>query len=471
MTSRPETTSGSGEAELPRQPDAPRPGGSAPAAPPPPEPAPTGEAPVPDADLDAPPPAAEPADEPADGVENEIHDETLDEVPAQTPDETPDESPEQSLDETPDAVRDPVPDDVSGDAPGDASGDVSGADSDAVPDPEEPPEAALAEGRGEALDAGGDPAATAAPSEADTPAPGPQAELPPHGADADEAEHVVATRAPEFLPTPATVATDVPDADVPASLLPGNPQDAGPPARAVARGRLGHAMRPRATRGQVLAGLLCALLGFALVVQARQTQTQGLEQLRQADLVRLLDNVTNAEARAEQDVRDQQAIRDRLLSGSDSSEAAQQAAQQRLDTLGLLAGTVPASGPGIQLEISDPRRQVDASVLLDTLEELRDGGAEVVQIGDVRVVAATAFTDDAEGVRVDNRLLTPPYRYTVIGEPQTLAKVLQIPGGVLDVLRSKGAQGRVSQPPTVRVDALRAPTQPQYARPAPGGTP
>jgi uncharacterized protein YlxW (UPF0749 family) len=271
----------------------------------------------------------------------------------------------------------------------------------------------------------------------------------------------------------ALAADAVDAADPPASLLPRDAQTAPAPISraAVARGRLSHAMRPRATRAQLLAGLLCALLGFALVVQARQTQTQGLDQLRQADLVRLLDNVTNAEARAEQDVRNEQAIRDHLLSGSDSSEAAQQAAQQRLDTLGLLAGTVPASGPGIELEITDPRRQVDASVLLDTLEELRDGGAEVIQIGDVRVVAATAFTDDPEGVRVDGRLLTPPYRYKVIGDPQTLAKVLQIPGGVLDVLRSKGAQGRVTQVSSVRVDALRGATAPQYARPAPGGTP
>jgi uncharacterized protein YlxW (UPF0749 family) len=220
----------------------------------------------------------------------------------------------------------------------------------------------------------------------------------------------------------------------------------------------------------VLAGVLCALLGFALVTQARQTQEQGLDQLRQTELVRLLDNVTNAEQRAEQDLRNQQAIRDRLLAGG-SSEAAQQAARERLDTLGLLAGTVPASGPGILLDITDPQGGVDGPVLLDTLEELRDGGAEVVQIGDVRVVASTSFTDDSDGVRVDGRLLTPPYRYRVIGEPQTLAKVLQIPGGVLDVLRSKGAQGKVSQPPVVRVDALRPASTPQYARPAPGSTP
>jgi uncharacterized protein YlxW (UPF0749 family) len=255
-----------------------------------------------------------------------------------------------------------------------------------------------------------------------------------------------------------------------AQRMPGDPAPEPLPARTVARGRF-FAWGRGIGRSQLLAGLLCALLGFALVVQARQTQTQGLDSLRQADLVRLLDNVTNAEARAQQDVRDEQAIRDRLLSGSDSSAAAQEAAQRRLDTLGILAGTVPASGPGIVLEITDPHRQVDASVLLDTLEELRDGGAEVIQIGSVRVVAATAFTDEADGVRVDNTELTPPYTYKVIGDPQTLSRLLQIPGGVLDVLHGKGAQGKVSQPPTVTVDALRPASRPQYARPAPGPTP
>ena len=57
----------------------------------------------------------------------------------------------------------------------------------------------------------------------------------------------------------------------------------------------------------------------------------------------------------------------------------------------------------------------------------------------------------------------------MIGEPQTLTRLLQIPGGVLDVLHSKDAQGKVTQPPVVTVDALRPAAKPQYARPAQGG--
>jgi uncharacterized protein YlxW (UPF0749 family) len=424
MTSRPDTTPGSGETDVPTPVAAAAQEPSAtPVAPVPP-----GDGAAPDADSAAPP---SPAAEPGDGVRED--------APAPAGDSPDDGSGAEAIV----AAR------AADGAPGGATA-VPAVD-------EETPAPAV-----EAVDT--EPAAVA---------PGPAVEAPAEPVPAPEAEP---ERAAEPEPEAAAAAAAVQrsrgsEPEPPASLLPGHPDEAGLAARAVARGRLSHAMRPRATRAQLLAGLLCALLGFALVVQARQTQTQGLEQLRQADLVRLLDNVTNAEARAEQDLRNEQAIRDQLLSGSGSSEAAQQAAQQRLDTLGLLAGTVPATGPGIVLEISDPRRQVDSTVLLDTLEELRDGGAEVIQIGDVRVVAATAFVDDAEGVRVDGRLQTPPYRYSVIGEPQTLAKVLQIPGGVLDVLRSKGAQGRVTQPETIRIDALRPPSRPQYARPAPGGTP
>ena len=47
--------------------------------------------------------------------------------------------------------------------------------------------------------------------------------------------------------------------------------------------------RPRATRANAFALLLACLLGFAIATQVRQTQSQGLEDLRQDELVRILD--------------------------------------------------------------------------------------------------------------------------------------------------------------------------------------
>ncbi|MEO7981665.1 MAG: DUF881 domain-containing protein [Sporichthyaceae bacterium] len=241
--------------------------------------------------------------------------------------------------------------------------------------------------------------------------------------------------------------------------------------------RLASAFRPRVKRGHLLPALLCAVLGFAVVVQVRSTQDTGLDGLRQTDLVRILDDVTERADRLRQEARDLEDTRAAVTAGSGGSLAALQAAQDRARVLGVLAGTLPATGPGVEITISDPRGDVGSEVLLDTLQELRDAGAEAVELSTldgaaVRVVASTSFVDPADtgvdgpGVVVDGTLLGSPYRFLVIGEPRTLEAALGIPGGVLDVLRQKDAQGVVTQRDQVDITSLRAAPSPRYARPA-----
>ena len=240
------------------------------------------------------------------------------------------------------------------------------------------------------------------------------------------------------------------------------------------RARLRPALHPRATRAQAVAALLCAVLGFAAAVQVRSTQDAGLSGLRQTDLVRILDDVSERSARLQNEARELQETRDRVT--GDDEQAALQEARDRTRVLGILAGTLPARGPGIQLTITDPEGQVGSDVLIDTLQELRDAGAEAVEISSVdgpavRVVASTSFVDAGEpgsgaGVEVDGTVLRPPYRFVVIGEPGTLATALEIPGGVLEVLDQRGAQGVVTQEQSVEISSLRVAPSPRYARPA-----
>jgi uncharacterized protein YlxW (UPF0749 family) len=213
------------------------------------------------------------------------------------------------------------------------------------------------------------------------------------------------------------------------------------------------------------------------VVQVRSTQDTGLEGLRQTDLVRILDDVTERSDRLRAEARDLEETRTRVTDTSSGSRAALEEAQDRARVLGILAGVLPATGPGIELTISDPEGKVGSDVLLDTLQELRDAGAEAVEIGSldgeaVRVVASTSFVDPSDDgqpsgrVTVDGTELRSPYRFRVIGDPRTLAAALDIPGGVLDVLGQLGAQGVVTQKDSVSITSLRAAPSPRYARPA-----
>ncbi|WP_380175423.1 DUF881 domain-containing protein [Kineococcus sp. DHX-1] len=233
--------------------------------------------------------------------------------------------------------------------------------------------------------------------------------------------------------------------------------------------RLWRAASPRATRGQVLAGVLCAALGFGVVVQVRQTDTSGLADLRETDLVRILDDTTERGDRLAGEVQDLEATRRELTEGSDRAAAAEQAAAARAQEYGLLAGTLPAHGPGIVATVTDPGAALRSTNLIQLVQELRDSGAEGIQVGQTRVVAQTAFADGSGGVLVDGRLERSPYVVTVIGDPSTLATALDIPGGVRETLRSAGADLDVQQRPGddgVSLTALHAVSAPQYARPA-----
>jgi len=255
------------------------------------------------------------------------------------------------------------------------------------------------------------------------------------------------------------------------------PPAAGPPSEGLGRARLRRSLGIRPGRAQLVAAVLLGLLGFAAAVQVRATQEAELDGLRQTDLVRILDDVSERAARLRAEARELEDTRDRVSGGSSGTLAALQEARSRARMLGILAGTLPARGPGIEFTISDPAGQVDAAILLDALQEMRDAGAEVVELGSVdgpavRVIASTSITDTREpdgpaGVLVDGTALSAPYRFRVIGEPRTLAAALDIPGGVLDVLRQREAQGVIRQVESLEITSLRGAPSPRYARPAP----
>jgi uncharacterized protein YlxW (UPF0749 family) len=176
---------------------------------------------------------------------------------------------------------------------------------------------------------------------------------------------------------------------------------------------------------------------------------------RQDQLVGVLDDLSQRSERLRSDIQDLQDTKASLQSDQSGATALAEA-RKRAITYGILAGTLPATGPGIELRIDDPHGKVGASVLLDGLEELRDAGAEVVQINDLRVTVSTSFIDAAEGgVLTGGQLLRPPYTFLAIGDPRTLATAMNIPGGVMDSVRGAGADGTLTQHGTITINAVR----------------
>src|SRR5699024_4768638 len=162
--------------------------------------------------------------------------------------------------------------------------------------------------------------------------------------------------------------------------------------------------------------------------------------------------------------------REGLTDSEGNSPEAIEAAQERADTLGILAGTERATGPGITLTIEDTDGEVDAATLLDAVQELRDAGAEAMQVGDVRIVAGTWFEDGDGGITADGRTIEAPYRFTAIGDPPTMSSAMEIPGGVSESVRSNGGDVTIREYDTINVEALHSDSSPRYAQPDPEPT-
>ena len=239
-----------------------------------------------------------------------------------------------------------------------------------------------------------------------------------------------------------------------------NPEPEHAGTREQAWERLRYAFGLSSWRSQALAGVLCALLGFAFVAQIQQTEESGLSQLSETELVRVLDDIDDRNARLESEASQLSRDEQELESGSNQREAARQQARDRVEALSILAGTVAVTGPGIVATIDGSAGVVTAANLVTFVQELRDAGAEAIDINGTRVVVDTYFTESEDGrLRVAGADLSRPITITAIGEPDTMATAMRIPGGVADTIEQRGGTFTVETHDAVDIDSVVAPAE------------
>jgi uncharacterized protein YlxW (UPF0749 family) len=250
-----------------------------------------------------------------------------------------------------------------------------------------------------------------------------------------------------------------------------DPQVPEPRPEETGRSRLAHALRRTGSRGQLTVGVLLALLGFAAVTQVQSNgQDDRFVGARQGDLIQLINNLSLASQRADNEIARLESTRASLRDDTRSRRTALERAQQQASTLGILAGTLPAEGTGVRVTVTDTGGGVGSNQLLEGLEELRDAGAEAIELNDkVRVVAQTSLRDVDGGVVVDGTLLRSPFVVDAIGGAETLAGGLDFQDGFVDEVNRVQGKVKVLQSDKVEITSIVQPATPEYARPAPTG--
>jgi uncharacterized protein YlxW (UPF0749 family) len=243
------------------------------------------------------------------------------------------------------------------------------------------------------------------------------------------------------------------------------------------------ARRRGGTREQTLAGmtgLTAVLVVFGLLIVTMVLQTNRGEPAAEEERAQLVARINEETGEVEQlrgTVASLQRSVARLEDSVLSRSAEGQQLQARLERLGMAAGTVPATGPGLVITVDDAPDAEDERTgqVLDTdlqmlVNALWVAGAEAVAVNDQRITSRTAIRGAGSAITVNYRSLTRPYVVRAIGDPDTLpARLLETEGGRawLDLQVNFGVEFATETRRNITVPG-RAPSPIRFAR-IPGG--
>ncbi|WP_110183477.1 DUF881 domain-containing protein [Nocardioides solisilvae] len=227
----------------------------------------------------------------------------------------------------------------------------------------------------------------------------------------------------------------------------------------------------RPSRSQVVVAVLLAVLGFAGVAQVRSTALDDTyDGRREEDLIEILNALTGTSDRARREIARLEEDRRELQTSSNARLAAIQQGEEQLETLNILAGVVPVSGPGIRITVTEQVTPVRVDRLLDLVQELRTAGAEAIELNDaVRLVAQSSFQEVEGVIEVDGTPLESPYVLEAIGDPGTLEGGVRFLSGPVAALENQdGAGVDIDQVDEVVVESVRQLPRADFAEPAQG---
>jgi uncharacterized protein YlxW (UPF0749 family) len=220
-------------------------------------------------------------------------------------------------------------------------------------------------------------------------------------------------------------------------------------------------------RGRLAVAFVALVLGLLVVAQARgQASGTGLEDRSAQDLTLLVANLTTRNDQLRGEVADLDRQLTSLQTSGSRGETA--AGQLRTDLVRMRTwtGLEGAEGPGVRVVLRGP---VPAAAIGALVNELRNGGAEALSIGGVRLVASSVVAGDAGALSVENTALQDPIEIGAIGNAASLTGTLTRAGGIVAQVQATWPDVAVEVVPLQRmaVPATVRDLTPADARPRP----
>lgn len=220
--------------------------------------------------------------------------------------------------------------------------------------------------------------------------------------------------------------------------------------------------------------LLAVALGFMIRLSwitqdARRTATGRLNPLQGNRL--LTGDLAQIEKYTEliEEVQRLRAENGKLQNSLFNEDSRGKLANQLLQNTKLVAALSPVKGPGVSITLTDaPKSPTPDGVTLDqiihdidvlkVINELWASGAEAISVNNHRIGPTTAIRCVGPTIQIGGVPIAAPIVIRAIGNPEVLEGGMQLPGGVLEEIRS-------TDPNMVKVERMKEMSVPAFSGP------
>lgn len=205
-------------------------------------------------------------------------------------------------------------------------------------------------------------------------------------------------------------------------------------------------------------GIMCFLLTIAICVQLKTmssanstvSQTLSDNELRD-EVLRMKERYDNAYADLENAQKELEKVRQEATQDNGTAEAK----EQELKENNMLLGNTDVTGEGVEVFLEDATttdNNLNASLQIihyDDLQwvinELKNAGAEAIEVNGQRIINTTAITCEGNIIKVNGERIGSPFTIKAIGSQSLLYGALERAGSWLDEIRNAGNTAEVKK--------------------------
>ncbi len=183
--------------------------------------------------------------------------------------------------------------------------------------------------------------------------------------------------------------------------------------------------------GGIAAAAVALLLGVLVATHfgSQQAFSRGLQLETPASLTTVIANLAERNTALRDEIFDLRVRVELAQEAAQSGRGSLAEAERQLTALRIFAAEGPARGPGVTVLVDGA---FDERALADLVNELRNAGAEAVDVNRIRVGPRTWFGTGIDRVlTVDGAPVAGPLAVRALGAPEVIRVALTRTGGIL----------------------------------------